>query len=1043
MTRDEEFEKSWAAVSALSAQFSKNIPLYLSSEFQEAEVRKYFLDKLFKSLGWDVDHEFNKDPYKREVRIEKPEKKAHGRADYAFSIAPHYQRVRFFAEAKRPLPSITTPDNCFQAIRYSWPKGLPVTILTDFNSFHVIDSRFRPNINSAASRIVRSWSYADYQDAEKFAEIYYLFSRAAVAEGSLEAFAQNQLPPVKAAVRQYTLFASEARDFDEDFLIQLDEWRLTLASTFKQTRSDMTGEQLTECVQRTLDRLIFTRFLEDKAIEPEPVIVKFGQGNKTAWHDFVVASKRLNRTYNGIVFKPHSILDDPSFSPVDGVFAEICDELTDSHSPYNFDSIPVEILGRVYERFLGKVVEATPKRAKVVEKENVRKAGGVYYTPEYIVSYMVEQSLQAIVGGKKPDEILALRIIDTSCGSGSFLVGVFGFLLHKLTTYWQKQKRVPNGIVEVRDGDVHLTLRYKRKILLSCIYGVDIDAQAVEVAQLSLYLKLMEEETTYSAHQQQLEISEALLPSLSRNVVVGNSLVTLGDSEDLFAAGEFAKVKALNFKRAFSTIFAAGGFDLVIGNPPYIKEYTNRDAFEHVRSSPYYQGKMDIWYLFACRDLDWLKPGTGKLAFIATNNWVTNAGAKKLRAKITTDARIEQLIDFGDYKVFRDAGIQTMILIAVRDGQPDQYSFDYRKLEGEKKTLTDAHGLLEKAAGPGRVYLVPTFDRGREAVAPLTFSTSKAEAVLAKIQRKRNFELNGRKEIAQGIVAPQDRLNASGSDRLGGANPIPAGTGIFNLTTYEKDSLGLSTAELALVKPFYTSAELGRYGATASNSQWVIYTDSSFKQKATIKPYPNLKLHLDRFSKVITSSNHPYGLHRARDENFFVGEKIVSLRKCAEPTFTFTDFPCYVSQSFNIIKTARVDLHFLTGLLNSQVVRFWLRNKGKMQGTNYQIDKEPLLGIPLCVPEATEQRRLAKMVTRIIEIQAAIAKATTDAMRVQMQRLLEQVDDQLQVAIEGMYGLEASDLQIMHESLSSLPVAGDGNDEEVTDDDEPRRPNEP
>jgi type I restriction-modification system DNA methylase subunit len=667
--------------------------------------------------------------------LEKPEKKAKGRADYAFSLAPHFNRVRFFVEAKRPQANIATPDNCFQAIRYSWPKGLPIAVLTDFHTIYVLDSRFRPKIESAESRVVCKWHCDDFSDREKFAKLYWLLSREAVAQGSIELFAENELPVPQVATKQYSLFAGETKEFDEDFLQKLDDWRVSLASAFKRANVELTDKQLTETVQRTLDRLVFVRFLEDKGIEPNQIIAKFGQNNKTHWQDFVTTSKHLDQLYNGIVFKPHSVLDDRNFQPDSTVFADICDELTDDHSPYNFDSIPVEILGRIYERFLGKVVQAKRKTVEVVEKEDVRKAGGVFYTPDYIVAYMVDQSLRAQVKNKKPDELMKLRTIDTACGSGSFLIGTFGYLLQVITAYYQKHpKDAKKGVLEMRDGDPHLSLRYKREILVNCIYGVDIDPQAVEVAQLSLYLKLMEEETTYSAHQQQLEMGVALLPSLSANIVVGNSLVTLDDNDgDLFSLDKLRETKSLDFRATFPQAFNTGGFDLVIGNPPYIKEYTNKDAFEHVRSSPYYEGKMDLWYLFACRALDWLKPESGILAYIATNNWVTNAGAKRLRAKIVTDARIEQLIDFGDYKVFRDAGIQTMILIASKSQKPERYQFDYRRMVGVKRTLPEAQALLEKMEGNGLEYLTPTLDRSRVPTTPLTFSNSSIELLLDKI----------------------------------------------------------------------------------------------------------------------------------------------------------------------------------------------------------------------------------------------------------------------------------------------------------------------
>jgi adenine-specific DNA-methyltransferase len=183
---------------------------------------------------------------------------------------------------------------------------------------------------------------------------------------------------------------------------------------------------------------------------------------------------------------------------------------------------------------------------------------------------------------------------------------------------------------------------------------------------------------------------------------------------------------------------------------------------------------------------------------------------------------------------------------------------------------------------------------------------------------------------------------------------------------------------------------------------------------------------------VITSSNHPYGLHRARDENFFVGNKIASLRKCALPTFTYTDFPCYVSQSFNVIKTDRVDLLFLTGLLNSRVVRFWLRSKGKMQGENYQVDKEPLEGIPLCVPPKEEQQRIAKLVRRVVDHRLSTNASKTDAAKEQVLMLIEQVEEQINASVEALYGLDQDDVSVIEACLRG-PVASDANDIDAED----------
>lgn len=1013
-----DIQQSWQLVKTLSQDFTNKQNHYLSSKYNEAEVRKDFIDKLFKAIGWDVDHDTQRDPYQQEVKIEKAEKKAKGRADYAFSIAPHFRRVRFFVEAKSPQKKIDTPDNCFQAIRYSWPKGIAIAVLTDFNSIHIIDSRFRPNINSATSRVVKSWHHSEFLDFNKFSELYYLLSREYVGNGSIENFSQNHLPIPKVATKQYEMFAAEARDFDDDFLDKLDEWREALAIVFKQSRADLNGEQLTECVQRTIDRLVFIRFLEDKSIEPNPIIERFGQNNKTQWHDFIHVSKRLDQIYNGVVFKPHSIIDSPAFELHSTVFADICDELTDQNSPYNFDSIPVEILGRIYERFLGKVVLIKRNAVEVEEKEDVRKAGGVFYTPDYIVAYMVEQSLAAQVASKSAVEIMQLSAIDTACGSGSFLIGVFAYLIQALTAYWRNNpKGAPKNTIETRDGELHLTLQYKRQVLINCIYGVDIDAQAVEVAQLSLYLKLLDEETTYSAQQQQLEIGAALLPSLNQNIVVGNSLIT----GDLFAFDKLHQLKSLDFKATFPQVFKAGGFDLVIGNPPYIKEGKHSKPFEHIKGSPYYLGKMDIWYMFACRGLDWLKPETGTLALIATNNWVTNAGAKKLREKINQHAQIKQLINFGDYKVFKDAGIQTMILIAAHNHAAMQYSFDYRKLTGIKRTLSDAQALLEKTNQAGCEYLTPTIDRTVKADAPLTFSNNAFEQLLNKIAEKRNFFLDDKKEVAQGIVPNPDVLSAKSlkliSKKRQRENHNLKGQGVFVVeSNFFTDP---SHAEMQFLKPMFEPTEVKRYFIASDASKKIIY---STKANTLDSPLPTRLIdHLDKFKEVMTERREckmgrieHHHLHWPRDEYFFnSGPKILSVRKCAEPTFVYTKSEAYVMMAFNIIKTKRANLLYLTALFNSKLVKFWLKHRGKMQGQMLQVDKEPLLAIPLCLPNKAEQTRIAKLTERLIECQTHIANANTDAERMQYLRIYEQSEQTVQAAINTIYALDENECSML------------------------------
>ena len=401
------------------------------------------------------------------------------------------------------------------------------------------------------------------------------------------------------------------------------------------------------------------------------------------------------------------------------------------------------------------------------------------------------------------------------------------------------------------------------------------------------------------------------------------------------------------------------GFDIVIGNPPYVKEYVNRHAFDGFReTSPYYMGKMDLWYGFACHGIDLLCQ-SGHLCFIAQNNWTTSAGAKKMRNKIVEDACILQMIDFNTYMVFENADIQTMIMLFEKNQTADNYGLDYRIMT-EDATKEDMLALLNRQICRN-TYRIQKFSRTNYANKLFTFSEN--DVIFEKISENKVFLQDD--EIAQGIVFPQDFLDKKGAAKL--ENRLPIGSGIFGLSNDEKDKLNLSDNEKSIIKPYFTTEQIGRYYTIPSNSKWLIYTDSSFKRANSMDDYPHIKAHLDQFIDIFTSDNKPYGLHRSRKEKFFQGEKIISLRKCVErPCFSYSDFDCYVTQTFFSIKTTRWNMKFLTGVLNSKLVAFWLRHKGKMQGSNYQVDKEPLQGIPLPLIDLSLQQPIIDLVDAIL-----------------------------------------------------------------------------
>lgn len=702
--------------------------------------------------------------------------------------------------------------------------------------------------------------------------------------------------------------------------------------------------------------------------------------------------------------------------------------------------IDPEMLGRIFENLL---------------EDNKDK--GAFYTPKEIVEYMCRESLIAylqvnpkhytqdkarnfietldidILNEEERKEIerrlISVKICDPAIGSGAFPMGIVNLLAKTFIVL-----RTYSSIDQAK---------MKRYIMQNSIYGVDIEQGAVDIARLRFWLAMVVEE------------EKALpLPNLHFKVMQGNSLVenykgrdlskiclstgssgmggfdfsgyqellrndirkfyetdtheerdkTLNEIKNLVITQIFEETQDQNLLKDikdvsanekfflwhtwFADVFEKGGFDIVIGNPPYLKEgRANKAIFEAVKDSPYYIGKMDIWYMFACLGLDMLKPD-GNLCFIATNNWVTSSGAKKLRQKINTDAQIIQLCDFKDYMIFKTASIQTMIMQFKKNKAEQSYKFNLRNLLGSK--LEDVIKLLNKEEASTTQFIEPTYNRLEMRNKFITFSNS--EDLFKKIKSAFGIIYLENKEIAQGIVFPQDFLNKKGQKILGHHK---VGDGIFGLTDQELSNLNLPENEMVLIKPYYTTEQVRRYFTiSGANTQWLIYTDSTYRNESSMDSFPILKAHLDQFRQIFTSDNKPYGLHRARDSRFFSGTKIICQRKCAElPIFSYSDGECYLTQTFNIIKTNRVNLMYLTGLLNSKLIAFWLRNRGKMQGLNYQLDKEPLQQIPIVVPKAETQVLLGQIVERIIARKSAENNASIQDLENQIDNIVYHLYD--------------------------------------------------
>lgn len=680
------FNVAHARVSELIDRFQAHAATYSLSTYQEAEARKDFIDPLLKALGWDVDHEREHNPYEQEVKVERGVSVARSqkRADYAFYLAPNFHTVRFFVEAKKPSVDLArNADAHFQAWRYGYSASTPMAVLTDFEEIHVLDCRLRPHPEAALDQIYKRWRYTDFRDPARFAELYWLFSREAHADGSFQRRV-DEMPKPSAGVRQRGLFKGGYQPVDASFLAELEEHRSALAHAFKKADTTLDSETLTEIVQRTLDRLVFLRFLEDKQIEIDIRLSDFGKGH-SAWTDFLAASRRLNNIYNGIVFKRLAPLDDAEFQVDNAVFSDICEQLASENSPYNFDAIPIHILGSIYERFLGSVIRATDKRVFVEEKPEVRKAGGVYYTPEYIVRYVVDKTVGTMVVNKSPTEIAKLRFVDIACGSGSFLLGVFDTLLRVHADWYNRPEHEKHakkaGCVRTDEGRWRLSLAQRRAILLNNIYGVDIDRQAVEVAQLSLFLKLLEEERATSARQYQLDYArdaslKRLLPDLGNNIACGNSLISwkIAAPGTLSPEDEY-RLNPLDFEQAFPDVMRGGGFDVILGNPPYVRIQIFKEAHPLAAAmlkdtyESASKGNFDIYVVFIERGLSLLN-ANGRLGFIVPHKFFNAKYGEALRGSIGRGNHLDAIVHFGDGQVFVGATTYTCLLFLAKESQP-------------------------------------------------------------------------------------------------------------------------------------------------------------------------------------------------------------------------------------------------------------------------------------------------------------------------------------------------------------------------------------
>jgi len=454
------------------------------------------------------------------------------------------------------------------------------------------------------------------------------------------------------------------------------------------------------------------------------------------------------------------------------------------------------------------------------------------------------------------------------------------------------------------------------------------------------------------------------------------------------------------------------GFDIIIGNPPYVKEFTNREIFHDVKNcSPsvkqYYEGKMDYLYFFIELGLDLLKK-EGRISFITTNYWLQAKGAKILREKILKESVIESIFNFNEFTVFEGTGQHNLIFfLKKKEANKETKNKIEVSIVQDKKMDKDeligyfreekSHNIKSFKSKPQNEFFT---DKNYE----LTFLSKDTESICQKIMVQQNYKLT-EKDVATGIDVHQDKVIKSHLKKL---PDLTIGDGIFQISKKELDNLNLSKEEKDIIKPFFTTNELKRYYANKENNEWIIYTTTDLIKK--INKYPKIKTHLDKYKQIITSDFGPYGLHRAREERFFLGEKIISLRKTKQPSFSYVDFPSYVSLTFFVIQPKDINLKYLTGILNSKLIHFWLFYKGKREGNQLQIDKAPILSIPIKKVSDEQQKPLIDLVEKMIALNGDKSS----------EEKLQDIDDKINDYVYKLYGFtDEEEIAIINESLET------------------------
>jgi len=965
----------------LVERFDRNLDAYRSGQYNETQLRREFLDPFFKSLGWDIDNQRGYAEAYKEVIHEDAIKmgEATKAPDYCFRIGG---TRKFFLEAKKPAVDIKHDVSpAFQLRRYAWTAKLPLSILSDFEEFAVYDCRIKPSKDDSAA-IARIF-YCTFRDyLNKWDYIASIFSPDAVLKGSFDKFAET------------TKVKKGTAEFDEDFLATIEGWRLDLARNLALRNSQLTQRELNFAVQRIIDRIIFLRICEARGIEDygrlraltssDHIYSQLGQL-------FVAADARYN---SGLFhFKSESgrneIPDELTLllNLDDKLLRGILRGLYYPESPYEFAVIPSDILGQVYERFLGKIIHLTEShRADVDDKPEVKKAGGVYYTPTYIVDYIVQQTVGNLIESKTPKQVSKLRVLDPACGSGSFLIGAYQFLLD-----WYLHWYAENDPTKWTTGSkpaLHrvgngwkLTIDERKRILLNNIFGVDIDPQAVEVTKLSLLLKVLEGETEQSLQPLFHLFHERALPDLGNNIKCGNSLISPDFYEqqelNLLDEEQRYRINVFDWHSEFSEIFSAGGFDAAIGNPPYISvELTIKDVTDYyLKKYDSAFGRANSFSIFVEQANNLLKE-SGRLGFIVSNRILTNTQLSLLRKLILESSEIQNILTFK--KAVFKASVDTAVLISKKTIPTQDHVVD---ICYDIQDFRNRDSFVNKVKQASFLE-TPSF----------VFNVMLQESSSSVIQtiRTKSDALSTICDVKDGIILGAISDSFLSNKRIN--------------SKYEK---------------WLEGNEVARYSVNWEG-RYICYDNSLVEEELKHKRQKAKQKAMSAadFKKLSQSGV------RLRTPEIFRREKLLTRQNAKRLIGTYDNENYFIRNSLHSIflnaSSVNYNLKYILALINSRLLDFYFQDQiGKTGEMFSQMKIEYIRQLPIRpidfsdLSDKSYHDQLVKLVEQILAYHKKFSAAKTPHERTILERQIDATDTQINHLVYKVYGLTEEDIKIV------------------------------